>query len=171
MLTARNSHSLHEQLQPNYVCNNFWGKLLQQMNIVIDTFISCLPSEIRILKKLASSTPLQTVWIKIWGPKKFRVWFGSKLFDTLMVFIKEFFKKSWFWKKSAVNKKHGKLPSRQRALAVVFDTHNSCLPYKIRISKGLQFRFGTLLHMFPIIHTSPLSNLLKIWQEPVWCNG
>ena len=38
------------------------------------------------------------------GPKKCRVWSGSKLFDILMVFMKEFFRKTWFWKKSADNK-------------------------------------------------------------------
>ena len=36
-----------------------------------------------------------------------------KLFDTLIVFLKEFFQKVDFEKKSADNKKHAKLPSRQ----------------------------------------------------------
>ena len=35
------------------------------------------------------------------GPTKCRAWSGSNLFDTLMVFLKEFFKKLDFEKKSA----------------------------------------------------------------------
>ena len=38
---------------------------------------------------------------------------GSKLFDTLIVFLKEFFEKSDFEKYQHTTKKHGKLPSRQ----------------------------------------------------------
>ena len=34
-----------------------------------------------------------------------RAWSGSNLFDTHMVFLKNFFRKSWFWKKSADDKK------------------------------------------------------------------
>ena len=46
------------------------------------------------------------------GPTLCRAWSWSKLFDTLMVFQKEFFqKKKWFWKLSADEKKHAKLPS------------------------------------------------------------
>ena len=41
-----------------------------------------------------------------------------KLFDTLMVFLKEFFKKVDFEKKSADDKNHAKLPRRQ-----IFFTH------------------------------------------------
>ena len=43
------------------------------------------------------------------GPTKNRAWSESKLFDTLMVFLK-----SWFRRNSTDDKKaHGKLPSRQ----------------------------------------------------------
>ena len=35
------------------------------------------------------------------GPTLRRAWSGSKLFDTLMIFLKNFFGKKIFWKKSA----------------------------------------------------------------------
>ena len=47
------------------------------------------------------------------GPTKCRAWSGSKLFDTLMVFLKEFFKKADSEKNQQTTKKHEKLPSRQ----------------------------------------------------------
>ena len=38
-------------------------------------------------------------------PTRRRAWYGSKLFDTQIVFLKDFFfEKSWFWKKSANDK-------------------------------------------------------------------
>ena len=40
------------------------------------------------------------------SPTKHRVWSGSKLFDTLMVFLKEFFKKVNFEKNKQTTKKH-----------------------------------------------------------------
>ena len=43
------------------------------------------------------------------GPTKCRAWSGSKLFDTLMVFLKISFEKN-----QQTTKKHAKLPSRQR---------------------------------------------------------
>ena len=49
------------------------------------------------------------------GPTKCRAWSGSKLFNNLMVFLKEFFKKVDFEKNLQTTKKHPKLPSRQRA--------------------------------------------------------
>ena len=48
------------------------------------------------------------------GPTKRRAWSGSKLFDTLEVFLKDFFEKKWFWKKSADDKQQAKLPSMLR---------------------------------------------------------
>ena len=49
---------------------------------------------------------------------KRRVLSGSKLFDTLIVFLKEFFRKKRFWKKKQSDddtwKKHEKLPRKQR---------------------------------------------------------
>ena len=47
------------------------------------------------------------------GPTKCRAWSGTKLFDTLMVFLKEYFWKSWFWKKSADDKKACKIIEQQ----------------------------------------------------------
>ena len=46
---------------------------------------------------------------KQFGPRS-----GSILFDTLMVFMKEFFKKVDFEKNHKKTKKHEKLPSKQR---------------------------------------------------------
>ena len=48
------------------------------------------------------------------GPTKRRAWSGSKLFDSLMVFLKEFFEKDDFEKKNqqTTEKKHAKLPSK-----------------------------------------------------------
>ena len=47
------------------------------------------------------------------GPTKCRAWSGSKLFDTLVVFLKEFFKKN-ILKNSADDKKACKFHRRQR---------------------------------------------------------
>ena len=47
------------------------------------------------------------------GPTKHQAWSGSKLFDTLMVFLKEFFEKVDFEKNSADDKKHEKFPRGQ----------------------------------------------------------
>ena len=46
------------------------------------------------------------------GPAECRDWSGSKLFDTLMVFQKEFFEKVDFEKKAA-NNKTGKMLARK----------------------------------------------------------
>ena len=48
------------------------------------------------------------------GPTQCRAWSGSKLFDTLIAFQKEFFEKLGFEKNQLTTKKHAKLPSRQR---------------------------------------------------------
>ena len=48
------------------------------------------------------------------GPTKCLDWSESKLFDSNDVIPERCFQKSWFWKKSADDKKkHEKLPSRQ----------------------------------------------------------
>ena len=47
---------------------------------------------------------LQSVWTQS-DPTKCRIWSGSKLVDTLIVFLKEFFEKDNFEKKSADNDK------------------------------------------------------------------
>ena len=45
------------------------------------------------------------------GPTKCRAWSGFKLFDTLMVFLKEFFWKVDFEKNQQTTKKHENFPS------------------------------------------------------------
>ena len=57
--------------------------------------------------------PWQTVWTQI-RPNKTSGLIWINLFDTQMVFLKEFFKNKWFWRKSADDKKHEKLPPRRR---------------------------------------------------------
>ena len=47
------------------------------------------------------------------GPTNRRAWSGSKLFDILMVFLKEFFQKVNFEKNQQTTKKREKLPSMQ----------------------------------------------------------
>ena len=47
------------------------------------------------------------------GPTICQAWSGSKLFDTLMVFLKEFVRKKWLKNQQTI-KKHATLPSRQR---------------------------------------------------------
>ena len=61
------------------------------------------------------------------GPTNLRAWSGSKLFDILMVFLEEVFSKGQFWKKSADNKKHRKLPSMQWVKNRFSRTINNCL--------------------------------------------
>ena len=48
---------------------------------------------------------LQIVSIQIWAWQNTWAWSGSKLFDTLMVFLNEFLQKGDFNKKSAFDKK------------------------------------------------------------------
>ena len=56
---------------------------------------------------------MQTVWTKIRHDKTLGlIW--PKLFDTLLVFLKEFFEKVDFEKNQQTTKKHAKLPRRQR---------------------------------------------------------
>ena len=45
---------------------------------------------------------------------------GSKLFDTLMAFLKEFYEKVYFEKNQQTTKRHAKLPSRQSVNEVHF---------------------------------------------------
>ena len=45
------------------------------------------------------------------GPTKCRARSRDNLFDTQMVFLKELFRKSWFWKKSVDDKKAWKISS------------------------------------------------------------
>ena len=48
------------------------------------------------------------------GPTKCQAWSGYKLFDTLMVLLKEFFENVDFEKNQQTEKKRALLPSRQR---------------------------------------------------------
>ena len=48
------------------------------------------------------------------GPQISQAWSGSKLFNTMMVSLKELFKKDNFWKKSTDDLTYEKLPSMQR---------------------------------------------------------
>ena len=49
-----------------------------------------------------------------WGPPKRRAWSRSNLFDTQMLFQKEFFEKVDFEKNQQTTKKHENFPRRQR---------------------------------------------------------
>ena len=49
-------------------------------------------------------------------PTKRRAWSGFKLFDSLVVFLKEFYEKVDFEKNQQTKQKYAKLPSRQIAL-------------------------------------------------------
>ena len=60
------------------------------------------------------------------GPTKTRVRSGSKLFDNMIAFLKEFFEKVDFEKNQQIRKKHTKLPNRQRVKGLSFN--NNLLP-------------------------------------------
>ena len=47
------------------------------------------------------------------GPGKHQAWLGSNLFDTQMVFIKDFFEKIHFDKNQQTTKRHEKFPRGQ----------------------------------------------------------
>ena len=51
-------------------------------------------------------------------PDKHQAWSGSKLFDTLMVFLKEFFKKVDFEKDKQMTKNMKKIPRGAKSLAI-----------------------------------------------------
>ena len=54
------------------------------------------------------------------GPTKCPAWSGSKLFDTLIVFLKEFFEKVDFEKNQQTTKKKAwKLPSSQQKFNII----------------------------------------------------
>ena len=58
--------------------------------LFIDTpCINTLPTSVDFCKQFGPRS----------GPAKRRAWSGSKLFDTLTVFLKDVFRKSWIWKK------------------------------------------------------------------------
>ena len=54
------------------------------------------------------------------GPTKCRAWSGSKLFDTLMVFLKEFKKKQILKKKSADDKKWKDFPACKELACILW---------------------------------------------------
>ena len=61
---------------------------------------------------------------KQFGPRS-----GSKLFDTLMVFLKEFLKKLILKKNQQTTKKHKKSPSRQfKNKSILFSLYSSIYP-------------------------------------------
>ena len=60
------------------------------------------------------------------GPTERRSWPGSKLFDILMVFLKEFFEKM-ILKKSSNDKKESKITQYGKRLRV--DAYLKCFPF------------------------------------------
>ena len=70
----------------------------------------------KVYQSLPASCPLLITFANNFDPDQADV-FGSKLFDTLVVFMKYFFEKTLILKKKKqkTTKKHEKLPSRQRA--------------------------------------------------------
>ena len=64
------------------------------------------------------------------GATKCRAWSGSKLFDTLMVFLKEFFEKVAFEKSQQTTKKHAKLLNSKTnvLIAHILKAKTSLLP-------------------------------------------
>ena len=78
---------------------------------------------------------------KQFGPRpgltKCRAWSGSNLFDTQMVFLKQFWKKRWFWEKNQqTTKKHEKYPMGGAKSSVIIKEHN--------ISDGLVWTYISL---------------------------
>ena len=59
--------------------------------------------------------------------QKYRAGSGSKLFVTLMVFLKRNFQKGWFFCNSTDDKKHEKLPTNQARQNVGRDLDPNCL--------------------------------------------
>ena len=79
----------------------------------VTAFKNACNSFIQLLQQMSSADKL----CKQFGPRPGpECWScsGSKLFDTLIVFLKEFFEKVNFKKISRRHQKHEKLPSMQR---------------------------------------------------------
>ena len=57
------------------------------------------------------------------GPTEGRAWYGSKLFDTRMLFLKEYFEKSSVEKYLSMQTIPEQLPSRQRVNEQILMTH------------------------------------------------
>ena len=62
------------------------------------------------------------------GPMKCQARSGSKLFDTLILFLKEFWEKFILKNIQPTTKKHAKLPSKQRCKCIFFIDHY-CLTF------------------------------------------
>ena len=99
------------------------------------------------------------------GPTNRRAWSGSKLFDILMVFLKEFFQKVNFEKNQQTTKKHEKLPSRQW----VKDT--TPLPLWDSNPRPWDHKYGTLPTELTVLPCILAQTQCKIWYcwTTVWC--
>ena len=94
------------------------------------------------------------------GPTKCRAWSESKLFDTLMVFLKEFFKIIDFEKNQQTTQKHEKLPSMQKG-NMAYHLRHQCLE-----QGSVEFPLSVYIwarRMEPVLNTSDLHTLLS-WQ-------
>ena len=99
--------------------------------------------------------PSQTVWTQIrpnvWTqirPNKTSAWSGSKLFDTLMVFLKDFFEKVNFRKIFyRRQKKYAKLPSMQRANIAAEDYFFFFFSEKISLDTSCKWSAWKMIHM------------------------
>ena len=85
------------------------------------------------------------------GPTSCRAWSGSKLFDTLLTFLKEFFEKVDFEKNQQTTKKHEKLPSMQRVKPRNRLHQRRSLPRQPLLHRIAQKLPASLLYFSPII--------------------
>ena len=91
------------------------------------------------------------------GPTKRRACSGSKLYDTLMVFLKEFFKKIVdFGKKQQTSKKHAKFPRRPR-----FTDMNFRFPVNPAVLFHLSYDFTSGSEITPCVK---INKLLMVYR-------
>ena len=110
-LSCVNLHTLYSEKQLS--CHIFWCKLTHILTVKtaqlprLWAFTLCflVSSAANLSKQLGPRS----------GPTKCRAWSGSNMFDTQMVFLKEFFKNKCFWKNPQTTKRHAKLPPRGKS--------------------------------------------------------
>ena len=95
--------------------NKFWplGQAKTQISLIIQLVCSVFFEPLTVCLPVSSAYYLGKQFGPRSGPANRRACSGSKLFDILMVFLKEFFQKVNNEKKSAEDKKNEKLPSMQ----------------------------------------------------------
>ena len=101
------------------------------------------------------------------GLTKHHTWSGSKLFDTLMVFPKEFFEKVDFEKNRQTTKKHEQFPSWQRVKLLLLGLMLDIIFYLISMNNLKQMQKLVCVQRIPLITVHPFQ-INKIFHKATY---